>query len=372
MTVMILAGEVSGDTHAASLVRELKKLIPQAEFIGMGGPQLEKEGVRLLYQLKDLAVLGLSEVVRKYFHFRRIFRHLALTLKGTRPSALILVDYPGFNVRFARVAKKLGVPVIYYISPQVWAWARWRRKFIAQRVQKMLVLFPFERDFYQGTGLDVEYVGHPLVDRLKKSTLEKTENEENVVGLLPGSRRQEVERLYPLMLDVARRIHREYPQIKFLASAANEELYKLMKGENELPLEVVQGQTTEIIKKSHLVLVASGTATLECAVLTTPMVIVYKVAFLTWFFARLLVRLPYIGLVNIVRGKKVAPEFVQFSAKAEAITQEAISILSTPLKWEKMKEELEKVRDLLGQSGASQRAARSIFDYLTKIEAIKV
>jgi len=385
MKCMILAGEVSGDIHGGHLVRELKKSLPDMEFIGMGGSQLEKEGVVLLYRLKDLAVMGLTEVIRKYFHFRRIFYHLAQVLKKERPAALILIDYPGFNVRFARIAKKFGIPVIYYISPQIWAWAKWRRRIIARRVDKMFVIFPFEKSFYQGTGLNVEYVGHPLVDKLNKSSGEdsklgnpvpssgKREGQELVVGLLPGSRSHEVERLFPLMVEVAKILRQELPQIHFLASAVNENLLQMMKKEqNCLPLEVFKGEASEIMKRSNLVLVASGTATLESALLLTPMVIVYKVSFLTWLLARMLIRLPYIGLVNIVGEKKIVPEFIQFSAKAQAIADEVSSILKSPEKVERIKKELSLVKAAIGAKGASQRAAQGIVQYLNQIKAIKV
>jgi len=378
MKCMILAGEVSGDIHGGHLVRELKKSLPDMEFIGMGGSQLEKEGVHLLYHLKDLAVMGLTEVIRKYFHFRRIFYHLAQVLKKERPVALILIDYPGFNVRFARIAKKVGIPVIYYISPQIWAWAKWRRRIIARRVDKMFVIFPFEKSFYQGTGLNVEYVGHPLVDKLGPSSgpvpsSGKREGQELVVGLLPGSRTHEVERLFPLMVEVAKILRQELPQIHFLASAVNENLHQMMKKEEKgLPLEVFKGEASEIMKRSNLVLVASGTATLESALLLTPMVIVYKVSFLTWLLARMLIRLPYIGLVNIVGEKKIVPEFIQFSAKAQAIADEVSSILRSPEKVERIKKELSLVKAAIGAKGASQRAAQGIVQYLNQIKAIKV
>ncbi len=360
---MILAGEVSGDTHAAHLVSELKKRMPQATFIGMGGPLMEKEGVRLFYTLKDLAVLGLIEVLKKYFHFRRIFNHLASILKTEKPDLLILVDYPGFNVRFAKVANKNKVPVLYYISPQVWAWAKWRRYVIARRVQKMLVVFPFEKDFYRATGLDVEYVGHPLADSLQPASLSK----ENVIGLLPGSREHEVERLFPLMLAAAEAIYKEESGVQFVASAANDALMASMRemaAGVHFPLTILKESLRDIAQRSRVVMVASGTATLECAALIAPMVVVYKVSFLTWLLARLVVRLPYIGLVNIVRGKKVVPELIQFQATPDRIAKEVLSLLNSPDKSEKMKEELEKVRHAIGEKGASARAAQAVETFL--------
>lgn len=370
MKIMILAGEVSGDTHAAHLVSELKKRMPSAQFIGMGGPLMEKEGVRLFYTLKDLAVLGLIEVLKKYLHFRRIFNHLAQVLKTEKPDLLILVDYPGFNVRFAKVAKKNKVAVLYYISPQIWAWAKWRRYVIASRVQKMLVVFPFEKDFYRATGLDVEYVGHPLADSLQLSSLSKSvrqEQKEKVIGLLPGSRENEVERLFPLMLAAAQIIYKEEKGVRFVASAANDTLRREMQqmtGAVDLPLTILKESLTEIAQQSCVVMVASGTATLECAALITPMVVVYKVSFITWLLARLVVRLPYIGLVNIVRGKKVVPELIQFQATPDRIAKEVLSLLNSPDKSEKMKEELEKVRSAIGEKGASARAAQAVETFL--------
>ncbi len=372
MKIMILAGEVSGDIHASALVHELKKELPQAEFLGMGGPLMKKEGVNLFYSLKDLAVLGLVEVLKKYLHFRRIFNHLADVLKKEKPAALILVDYPGFNVRFAKVAKKCGVPVLYYISPQIWAWARWRRFVIASRVQKMLVVFPFEKNFYKGTGLDVEYVGHPLADKLQLSfesvpDVSGIGSEEKVVGLLPGSREHEIERLFPLMLQTAEKMVQEDESIQFVASAANPTLkskIEAMASKVKLPLKVLQGSLSEVTRECQLVLVASGTATLECGALMVPMIVIYKVSFFTWLLGRLVVRLPYIGLVNIVRGKKVVPEFIQFEAKASKVAEEALSLLNCPDKSEKMREELQKVRHAIGEKGASVRAAKEVASFI--------
>jgi len=386
MKLMILAGEVSGDIHAGKLVRELKESLPNAHFFGMGGPVMEAAGVRLFYGLKDLAVLGLVEVLKKYTHFRRIFKHLAQVLERERPSALILVDYPGFNVRFAKVAKKLGIPVIYYISPQIWAWARWRRYVIAHRVNKMLVVFPFEKDFYKGTGLNVEYVGHPLADKLgltfenKKSTekvlsvKEIEEKKEPVVALLPGSRHHEVEKLFPLMVDSARLIREQIPGVRFVASAADKVFHKEMvaqPGVKELSITILDEKASEIIQQADLALVASGTATLECGVMLTPMIIVYKVSFITWAIAQLVVRLPYIGLVNVVRGKKIMPEFVQFKAKPKDIADEAISVLKNGEKYLKCKKELQQVRRSIGEAGANRRAAQAVVNYLNQIQALK-
>jgi lipid-A-disaccharide synthase len=312
-----------------------------------------------------LAVLGLIEVLKKYPHFRRIFHHLRELLKTEKPDLLILVDYPGFNVRFAKVAKKNKVPVLYYISPQVWAWAKWRRHLIAQRVQKMLVLFPFEKDFYRGTGLNVEYVGHPLVDTFPP--LPPSEKKEKVIGLLPGSREHEVEQLFPLMLAAAQIIYKKEGGIRFLASAASPLLRQQMEqmaATAHLPLTILKESLPQIAQQSRVVMVASGTATLECALLATPMVMVYKVSFLTWLLARLVVRLPYIGLVNIVRGKKVVPELIQFQAKPEQVAQEVLSLLNSPDKSEKMKEELRQVGAALGEIGASRRAAQAVKTFL--------
>lgn len=378
MKLMILAGEVSGDIHAGKLVKELKEDLSNAEFIGIGGPMMETAGVRLFYHLKDLAVLGIAEVIKKYGHFRRIFKDLTRILETERPDALILVDYPGFNVRFAKVAKKKGIPVIYYISPQIWAWARWRRFVIARRVDKMLVIFPFEKDFYKGTGLDVEYVGHPLADRLnlkfeKEPKAERT-GSEPVVALLPGSRHHEVESLFPLMVGAARLIKEQIPGARFVASAANKVLHREMAaqpGVEALPVAVSDEKASELIQKADLALVASGTATLECGVLLTPMVIVYKVSLLTWAVGRLVIRLPYIGLVNVVRGKKIMPELIQFDATSERLAEEAAGILKNDEKYLKSVEELRQVRRAVGEAGASRRAAKAITKYLNQLKASK-
>lgn len=371
MKFMILAGEVSGDSHAAALVRELRKERPALEFFGMGGPEMEAAGVKLLYGLKDLSVLGLSEVLRKYFHFRRIFKHLEKKLKEERPDALILVDFPGFNVRFARVAKRNKVKVIYYVSPQIWAWGRRRRHTIARRVDKMLTLFPFEKEVYAGTGLDVECVGHPSLDKLEgvvrngTAAFRGTPEPRNdiLIGLLPGSRRHEVERLFPILLEAAQKIHVRNPKIRFVASAVNDEMQEKMAAlleERKLPIEMVRGQSHDIMRESDLVLVASGTATLECAWFTTPMLIVYQVSPLTWAVGRRVVKLPHIGLVNVIAGKTIMPEFLQHDAVPQKIADEALAILGSPERLKNMKEELKKVKAALGGPGASARAAQAV------------
>lgn len=377
MKLMILAGEVSGDSHAASLVRELKKMDPKVQFFGMGGPAMRAAGVRLFYHLNDLAILGLWEVVLKYFHFRRIFNTLKQILSQEKPAALILVDFPGFNVRFARVAKKLNVPVLYYVSPQIWAWGRRRRRTIARRVDKMLVLFPFEKEIYQGTGLDVEYVGHPSLDKLACVAAEekslrralKIAPEEILIGLLPGSRRHEVERIFPVLLEAAAEIFKKNPRVRFVASAVNGEaagtLSSLRAG-RPLPLEIQPGNAHQIMKEADLVLVASGTATLECAFFTTPMLIVYKVSPITWWVGRRVVRLPYIGLANVMAGRKIVPEFLQGEAQPGAIAAAALSLLDSAPKRSQMIEELKKVKASLGESGASLRAAQAIHRFLSE------
>lgn len=377
MKLMILAGEVSGDSHAATLVRELKKMDPQVRFFGMGGPAMRSEGVRLFYHLNDLAILGLWEVALKYFHFRHIFNTLKKILSQEKPDALILVDYPGFNVRFARVAKKLRVPVLYYVSPQIWAWGRRRRHTIARRVDKMLVLFPFEKEIYQGTGLDVEYVGHPSLDKLatapaaKKSLREMLHagSEDILIGLLPGSRLHEVERIFPVLLEAADEIRKKNPRARFVVSAVNAEMAKILSSlcaGRPLPFEIQQGNAHQIMKEADLVLVASGTATLECAYFTTPLLIVYKVSPITWWVGRRVVRLPYIGLVNVIAGRKIVPEFLQGEAQPAAIAAEALSLLNSAPKRSQMIEELKKVKASLGESGASRRAAQAIHRFLSE------
>jgi lipid-A-disaccharide synthase len=368
--IFIVAGEVSGDMHAAILVRELKALNPSLILMGLGGKRMREEGVKLFFDLTTIAVVGFTEVLQNILLFRRLFWDFVNRAMQEKPDAVILIDYPGFNIRLAKELKKRGFKIIYYISPQVWAWGENRIDIIKKNVDKMIVLFDFEKDLYHKHGMEVEFVGHPLLDRLHPTLTKEEflrtfyiEGKSPLISLLPGSRNSEVEQILPIMLESAKIIYKEFPNVQFLVlSSSNVDIttYHNLIRVSGLPILMLDSQHYNAIVNSDIALVASGTATLETAILNTPMLIVYKVSFLTWAYAKSIIKIPYIGLANVVAGKKVVPEFVQFGARPNLIAQEASSLLKDKEKYNKVKQELSQIKIHLGSAGASQRAAQTI------------
>lgn len=371
--IFLIAGELSGDLHGSLLVNELRKKDPSLSFYGLGGKAMEKEGVRILFDLPSIAALGLGDVLRQYFLFRKIFYDaLRRILKDIKPDLVILIDYPGFNIRFAKKINK-RIPVLYYISPQVWAWGKRRIKTIAKFVDRMLVFLPFEVNVYNGSGLDCEFVGHPLVDLVKPTELpEKLKaawelEGKKIVGLLPGSRTHEVQRILPVMLEASRLIAKAVPDTAFLLAESrtlDAQIYDEIIGKTSLPLKRLRDETYNILSIADFSLVTSGTATLETAVSLKPFVILYKAEPITYFLGKNLVRLPYIGLANVIAGKKIVPEFIQHEARPEAIAKTAVHFIEDRDARDQMVSELELVRESLGKSGAVERAARSVLDLL--------
>lgn len=374
--LLISAGEPSGDLHGANLTKALKKLEPQLQIWGTGGRLMREAGVQIHYPLADFPVLGFVEVFVQLGKLKRIFRSLLKSADRDRPDLAILIDYPGFNLRFARELKKKGIPIIYYISPQVWAWAPKRIEIIKRLVDKMVVIFKFEEDLYKKSGIDATFVGHPLIDVVKPSMsrLEALKDfhlspHKKTIALLPGSREIELNKLLPIMLKAAKIIQRELSQVQFILSktpAFDEETFQEKLKEFEIPISLVNGRTYDVINSCDLALVASGTATLETAILQKPMLIIYKLSTLSYLLLRPIIKIPYIGLVNIVAGRKIVPEYVQFKARADRIAREAIAILQSNQRMGSIRTELSKVREKLGQPGASISTARLILDFLEK------
>lgn len=369
---LIVAGEASGDVHAAHLVDELKKIDPALTFSGLGGARMCASCVELYHDMSSLAVVGFFEVLKHYREIREIFNLVLKKIDTVKPQAVILVDYPGFNLRLAKEIKKRGIPVIYYISPQVWAWKANRVRQVARYVDKMLVLFAFEKEFYARRGVQVEFVGHPLVDVVhptaSKAEFLKTHGlsaDKLTISLLPGSRQNEIRHLLPVMLEAADILHREFMQIQFIvlkAHTIDRSLLDPLCARAACCPAIIEEKTYDGINASDLCMVASGTATLETAILGKPMVIVYKTSFLTWLLAKLLVKIPYIGLVNVVAGKRVVAECVQFQATPKRVAAEMRKILTDEIRAAVIKEDLRNVRDLLGPPGASRRAAEIIYE----------
>jgi len=365
--VMIIAGEASGDLHGSGVVRELKRLHHNVDIYGVGGERMRQEGMHLIYHIRELGFMGFAEVL-KHLPFIKVMQHtLEQILKFKKTDVLVLIDYPGFNLRFARIAKKYGVKIVYYISPQIWAWHKSRIKQIRELVDKMLVIFPFEVDIYRAEGVDVEFVGHPLLEVLE-SHMDRTsfckrygiDPRHKILGLLPGSRRQEIENIFPVMLSAAKQVAYELDmEIAVAVAPTLEENYfrtfYALEG-----IHLVSGATYDLMKHSDFAIVTSGTATLETACFETPMIVVYKTSWLTYLIGRLLIRLRNIGLVNIVAGKRIVPEFVQHSASARNLAREALRILKNESRLSQMKADLASFKSRLGEAGASRKVAERI------------
>ncbi|MFC1698784.1 lipid-A-disaccharide synthase [Candidatus Omnitrophota bacterium] len=372
--IVIVAGEASGDAHSASLIQALKNINPDLEISGMGGEKMRSAGARIQIDLAELAIIGFTDVLANFKKIKTAFKQLLAEIDSVKPAAVILVDYPGFNLKLAKEIKKRNIPVIYYISPQIWAWWPGRIKNIKRCVDKMIVLFEFEQKLYQDHGIDATFVGHPLLDSASVTTskdefLKKLglTVQKKTIGLIPGSRKMEVERILPILLESARLIKNELPAAQFIVLKARglaKEIFQKEVAKHDFPLPISENQTYDFLNACDFALVASGTATLETAIMQTPMLIVYKVSFLNWLIARMLIRLPYIGLVNVVAQKKIVPEFVQFQARPKDIAACALATLTHPQALTTVKQQLGQVRQRLGAKGATELAAQAILNYL--------
>jgi len=376
--ILIVAGEVSSDLHAANLVKELKSLNPQLNFFGLGGIQMRQAGVNILYNLVDLAVVGFWEVLSNLSKFKKIFRQLLQEIDARKPAAAILVDYPGFNLRLAKELKKRNIPVIYYISPQIWAWAKNRINLMQQVVDKMLVLFQFEEQLYKTAGIDVAFVGHPLLDLVKPTMTKENfikkyllSDEQLTIAILPGSREKEIAYNLPIMLKSAQALSEKLPYVQFIileSPALNRSTYEKIINKIYSSVTLVENDTYNGIYSSDFAWVASGTATLETAILEKPMFIIYKVSFPTWLIAKFLVKIPYIGLVNVVAQKKIIHEYIQYSANPQKIAQDTFEFLKDKEKLETTRKDLSRIKERLGSPGATRRAAEVVNQFLeTKI-----
>ena len=367
--ILIVAGEASGDDHAARLVAALKKELPQAEFLGVGGEALAAQGVRILCPASELAVVGLLEVAGRLPAVFRALKDISRALKQERPRLVILVDFPDFNFWVARLARFHRVPVMYYISPQVWAWRTYRVRTIARLVDRMAVIFPFEAEFYRGKGVPVEYVGHPLVETLpplpsRTALLKKwgLDSRRLTLALLPGSRGSEIERHLLPILQGAGLIKQAIPETQFvlpLASTAPGALVRESVAQfGDLGIKTIPGQSYAALAAAHLAVVASGTATVEAALAATPSIIVYRVAPVTFAVGRLLVRVEHVGMANLLAGERLFPEVLQHLFTPESLANEVLSLVKDRERLEAIRQGLIRVRESLGGPGASRRAAK--------------
>jgi lipid-A-disaccharide synthase len=352
---MFIAGEASGDAHAAELIKALRAQPPDVNIFGAGGPKMKAAGMELLLDLTEHAVVGLVEVLKNYGKFHRIFWDLVREAEKRKPDAVVLVDFPGFNLRFAAQMKKRGIKVIYYISPQLWAWHANRAKQIERDVDLMLAIFPFEKDWYakHAPKLRVEFVGHPFAERIQNSEV-RSQKSENLVLLLPGSREREVAKIFPIM---ARVVDLMPADLKFVAAAVNAQSAAMMK-HPEVTVEI--GNAHDLMQRAALAITASGTATMECAFFGCPMIVVYKVNWLTYLIGRMVVTVNWLAMPNVIAGRGIVPEFIQYAAKPNMIARQALELLQDAYRRETMRHELAAVVDSLGGRGASDRTAQIV------------
>jgi lipid-A-disaccharide synthase len=355
--VMFIAGEASGDANAAPIVAALRA---KAEIFGAGGPKMKAAGMELLLDLTEHAVVGLVEVLRNYGKFKRIFDSLVAEAEKRRPDAVVLVDFPGFNLRFAKQMKKRGIKVVYYISPQLWAWHASRAKQIEHDVDLMLTIFPFEKAWYaeHAPTLRVEFVGHPLAERIQNPEpslrdLRSKSRIQNLVLLLPGSREREVAKLWPVLANIVDAM----PEAKFVAAAVNELMAGMMKHPR---VKVEVGGAYRLMQRATLAITASGTATMECAFAGCPMIVIYKVNWLTYLVGRGLVTVDWLGMPNVIAGREIVPEFIQHHAQPDRIAAVASELLRDATRRDAMQRELAVIVDKLGGAGTSERAAELI------------
>lgn len=375
-SLLLVAGEPSGDLHASRLVSALLRRRPDLRIWGIGGDALRATGMEILVDAREMAVLGLWEVLKRYPFFRRVFRQVREAAAARRPNLAILVDYPGFNLRLAEALKAMGIRIVYYICPQVWAWHRSRIHRLAHLVDRLLVIFPFEVDEFSGTGLRVDYVGHPLVDEAAQAWTDPGEPipwpGSPRIALLPGSRIQEIERILPVMWRAAGILQRDYPEAGFVLAAPTIELAERAHaiasaaGGGPLRYAVVHGRTRRALAEATAAWVKSGTATVEAALMNCPMCIVYKTSPLTYAAGRLLIRVPHLGMVNLILGREAFPEFIQGAARPEWLARGLAPLLSDTPERRAALAALEEVRNALGPGGAADRAAEAVLEELAR------
>lgn len=373
-SILIVAGEPSGDLHASNLVKDLKALKADIKFFGVGGNLSKEAGVEIDFDISKLAVVALVDVLINIFTIGKVFKGILKKIDSKKCDLAILVDYPGFNLRLAGELKKRNIPVIYYISPQVWAWGENRIGIIRKCVKKILVFFKFEEELYKKHGITSEFVGHPLIETVKPN-LPKNEvlkkyslsSSKPIIALLPGSRKMEVRTLLETMVGTAKLIEKELPGAQILIAKYRNlpsGLYESAVKDSGAGVKIVDGDAYNILSVADFAIVASGTATLETAIIGTPFIITYKTNLINYIAYKIVAKSKVLGLVNWIAGKVIVPEFLQYNATPEKLSRAALEIIRNDSKRSAMIAELKKVKDSLGSPGASQRAARAILPYL--------
>jgi len=369
-TLIVIAGEDSGDIYGALLIHEIRKLHPELRVTGMGGSRMEAEGTQLLCHVSETAVMGAVEMLDKIFFLYKKLREVVTLLRSGRVAGVVLIDYPDFNLRVASAAKKFGIPVFYYISPQIWAWRKWRIQSIKRTVTKMMVILPFEKKFYEGEGVTVDFVGHPLIDIVKpaqpKEDLIKAfhlTGKNPIIGLLPGSRKKEVMSLFPEILLAVKELKIIYPDASFLlpvSPSLDAGFIKDFVEGKDRDIHIIYGRNYDVMAVSDILITKSGTSTLESAIMGIPMVILYKASFFSILMARLLVKVRFAGLPNLILEKKAVPELLQEKMSAKNIVKEVTSMLDNKIIKKRVENDLGKIKKMLGDGRASLKAAQII------------
>ncbi|MFI3157726.1 MAG: lipid-A-disaccharide synthase [Methylococcaceae bacterium] len=375
LKILFSAGESSGDQHAANMFLELRKQQPDIKGIGMGGAKMAQAGVDIRYDSANIAVIGVVEVIKHYAEIRRALKLMQQLVAAERPDLLVCVDYKEFNFKLAHYAKQQGIKVLFYVSPQVWAWRPGRVKAYGKVIDMMAVIFPFETAYYDAEKVPVRYVGHPSVDKVhaqysKDEDLSRFGLDKNqpIVGLLPGSRANEIKRMLPVMLAAAEKVQAGLPGCRFIlpqADSISDALLEQYISRSPLAVTIIKNQPYDVIQCCDAVMTASGTATLEIALLTVPMVIAYKLSSLTYCLGRWLVNTPFIGLPNIVSGKSIIKELIQHDATAEKLSAEVMRILTDKSYADEMRKNLNLVKQQLGQGGGSKNMAQLVLEMLS-------
>ncbi|MGZ5599853.1 MAG: lipid-A-disaccharide synthase [Methylobacter sp.] len=374
LKILFSAGESSGDQHAANMFLELQKQQPDIRGFGMGGAKMAQAGIDIRYDSANIAVIGVVEVIKHYGEIRRALKLMQELVTAEQPDLLVCVDYKEFNFKLARYAKQLGIKVLFYVSPQVWAWRPGRVKAYGKVIDMMAVIFPFETAYYDAENVPVRYVGHPSVDKVhaqysKDEDLTRFGLDRNkpVVGLLPGSRANEIKRMLPVMLAAAEKVRAGLPECRFIlpqADSISDALLEQYIRQSPLAVTVIKNQPYDVIQCCDAVMTTSGTATLEIALLTVPMVIAYKLSSITYWLGKWLVNTPFIGLPNIVSGKRIIKELIQHDATAENLAAEMTRILTDKVYADEMRQNLDQVKQQLGHGGGSKNMAQLALEML--------
>lgn len=372
--IMIVAGEASGDLHGSRVVRSMSRLDPTLRFYGVGGEKLREAGVDIIAESSEMAVVGLTEVLSKIGFILNVRRKLKRSLVGDRPDLVILIDYPDFNLPLAKAAHQSGTKVFYYISPQVWAWRKGRINHLARYVDRMAVILPFEPAVYESVDLDVTFVGHPLLDVVKLTysrdeALKKfgLDNGPTTVGILPGSRRNEIVSLLPDMLEAACILKKRMPAVQFilpLADTLDHTFVAEIVGRHPVDVKIIRDNVYDVIAVSDIAMVASGTATLETALIGTPMIVVYKVSPISYYLGKLLIGVDNIALVNIIAGRRIVPELIQHEVTSEAMAEEICRMLGDKARMKRIRQKLQAIKDKLGTPGAADRTAQLAYELM--------